>query len=62
MNVTEEESKGRSGIYNYYYGEVTNVINLRLTEEQVAVLSSGNNIADTVNSIINPNVKNEHDE
>ncbi len=62
MITTEEEQFRRSGIYNYYYGEVTNVINLRLTEEQVAVLSSGNNIADTVNSIINPNVKNEHDE
>jgi hypothetical protein len=62
MITTEEEQFRRSGIYNYYYGGVTNVINLRLTEEQVAVLSSGNNIADTVNSIINPNVKNEHDE
>lgn len=61
MNVTEEESKGRSGINNYYYGGVTNVINLRLSEEQVAVLSSGNNIAETVNSIINPHSMNGHE-
>ena len=61
MNVTEEESKGRSGINNYYYGGVTNVINLRLSEEQVEVLGSGNNIAETVNSIINPHSMNGHE-
>ena len=45
MDITEEEPKSRSGINNYYYGGVTNVINLRLSEEQIAVLGSGNNIA-----------------
>ena len=61
MDITEEEPKSRSGINNYYYGGVTNVINLRLSEEQVAVLGSGNNIAETVNSIINPHSMNGHE-
>lgn len=60
MDITEEEPKSRSGINNYYYGGVTNVINLRLSEEQIAVLGSGNNIAETVNSIINPHIVNDH--
>lgn len=58
--VTEEEPKSRSGINNYYYGGVTNVINLRLSEEQIAVLGSSNNIAETINSIINPNIMKDH--
>ena len=61
MDITEEEPKSRSGINNYYYGGVTTVINLRLSEEQVAVLGSGNNIAETVNSIINPHSMNGHE-
>jgi len=36
-----------------------NLINLKLTE--VVVLGSGNNIAETVNSIINPNNKKDHE-
>ena len=58
--VEEEEKVSRGGINNYYYGGVTNVINLRLSKEHVAVLSSGNNIAETVNSIINPHIVNDH--
>jgi len=38
-----------------------NLINLKLTEEQVVVLGSGNNIAETVNSFINPNNKKDHE-
>ena len=38
-----------------------NLINLKLTEEQVVVLGSGNNIAETVNSIINSNNKKDHE-
>ena len=38
-----------------------NLINLKLTEEQVVVLGSGNYIAETVNSIINPNNKKDHE-
>ncbi len=62
MNVTEEESKGRSGINNYYYGGVTNVINVSLKKEDVAVFGSGNNIADTINSIIKPFTKSDHEQ
>lgn len=60
MDVTEEEPKSRSGIKNYYYGGVTNVINVSLKKEDVAVFGSGNNIADTINSIINPHIVNDH--
>lgn len=59
--TTEGQTLSRGGINNFYYGGVTNVINLRLSEEQVAVLSSGNNIAETVNSIINPHSMNGHE-
>lgn len=55
MSFEEEGQRGRrSGITNNYYGGVTNVINLKLSKEQVAVLSSGNNIAETINTILNP--------
>ncbi len=54
MIVEENQQLRRSGITNNYYGGVTNVINLKLTKEQVAVLSSGNNIAETINTILNP--------
>lgn len=56
----EEEPKSRSGIMNYYYGGVTNVINVSLKKEDVAVFGSGNNIAETINSIINPNITKDH--
>lgn len=62
METTDEQQLGRSGISNYYYGRVTNVINLKLSKDQVSVLGSGNNIAETINSLINPNVKKEHGE
>lgn len=62
METTEEQQLGRSGISNYYYGGVTNVINLKLSKDQVAVLGSGNNIAETINSLINPNIKKDHGE
>ena len=61
MDITEEEPKSRSGIKNYYYGGVTNVINVSLKKEDVAVFGSGNNIADTINSIINPHSMNGHE-
>ena len=61
MDITEEEPKSRSGIKNYYYGGVTNVINVSLKKEDVAVFGSGNNIAETVNSIINPHSMNGHE-
>lgn len=57
MDTTEEQRVCRGGISNFYYGGVTNVINLKLSRDQVAVLGSGNNIAETINSIINPNMK-----
>jgi hypothetical protein len=60
MELIEEESRGRSGITNNYYGGVTNVINLKLTQDQVAVLGSGNNIAETINSVLNPYINNGH--
>lgn len=60
MIDSEEEPKSRSGIKNYYYGGVTNVINVSLKKEDVAVFGSGNNIADTINSIINPHIVNDH--
>lgn len=62
METTEEQKLSRGGISNYYYGGVTNVINLKLSRDQVAVLGSGNNIAETINSLINPNFKKENGE
>ena len=62
MDTTEEQRVSRGGISNYYYGGVTNVINLKLSKDQVAVLGSGNNIAETINSLINPNIKKDHGE
>lgn len=60
MVLTEEEKLSRGGITNFYYGGVTNVINLKLTKDQVAVFGSGNNIAETITSILNPNNQKEH--
>ena len=57
METTDEQRPSRSGISNFYYGGVTNVINLRLSRDQVEVFGTGNNIAETINSIINPNTK-----
>jgi hypothetical protein len=57
MDATEEQRVSRGGISNFYYGGVTNVINLKLSKDQVAVLGSGNNIAETINSLINPSSK-----
>lgn len=62
METTEEQKLSRGGISNYYYGGVTNVINLKLSRDQVAVLGSGNNIAETINSLINPNIKKDNGE
>ena len=50
----------RGGINNFYYGGVTNVINLKLSKDQVAVLGSGNNIAETINSLLNPHIDTGH--
>ncbi len=58
MDATEEQRVSRGGISNFYYGGVTNVINLKLSKDQVAVLGSGNNIAETINSLVNPFIKN----
>jgi hypothetical protein len=60
MDITDEQKLSRGGINNYYYGGVTNVINLKLSREQVAVLGSGNNIAETINSLINPHIDAGH--
>ncbi len=57
MDATEEQRVSRGGISNFYYGGVTNVINLKLSKDQVAVLGSGNNIAETINSLVNPFIK-----
>ena len=57
MDTTEEQRLSRGGINNFYYGGVTNVINLKLSKDQVAVLGSGNNIAETINSLVNPFIK-----
>ena len=58
MDTPEEQPVSRGGISNFYYGGVTNVINLKLSKDQVAVLGSGNNIAETINSLVNPFIKN----
>jgi len=60
METTDEQRPSRSGINNFYYGGVTNVINLKLSKEQVAVLGSGNNIAETINSLVNPYIETGH--
>ena len=57
METTDGQRPSRSGISNFYYGKVTNVINLKLSRDQVEVFGTGNNIAETINSIINPNTK-----
>ena len=57
METTDGQRPSRSGINNFYYGGVTNVINLRLSRDKVEVFGTGNNIAETINSIINPNTK-----
>lgn len=62
MEIIEEEPKGRSGVNNFYYGDVTNVINvsLKFKKEDIEVLGSGNNIAETINSMINPFINTDH--
>ena len=59
MDTPNEQRVSRGGISNFYYGGVTNVINLKLSRDQVAVLGSGNNIAETINSLINLCSKND---
>lgn len=54
MEHEDGQQKGRSGINNYYYGGVKNVINLKLTKEDISVFGSGNNIAETITNFINP--------
>jgi ERCC4-type nuclease len=62
METTDEQRPSRSGISNFYYGGVTNVINLKLSKELVEVLGPGNNIAETINSFINQNTKKNDDD
>lgn len=62
METTDGQRPSRSGISNFYYGGVTNVINLKLSRDQVEVFGTGNNIAETINSIINPNTKKNDDD
>ena len=57
METTDGQRPSRSGISNYYYGKVTNVINLKLSRDQVEVFGTGNNIAEIINSIFNPNTR-----
>ena len=57
MDTTDEQRPSRSGISNFYYGEVKNVINVKLTRDMVEVFGTGNNIAETINSIFNPNTR-----
>lgn len=57
METTDGQRPSRSGFNNFYYGKVTNVINLKLSKDQVEVFGTGNNIAEIINSIINPNTK-----
>ncbi len=61
MNTNEEQTEGRNGINNFYYGHVTNVINLKLTKEQVDVLGSGNNIAESISNMFKPNRSKSHE-
>lgn len=56
MDTTEEQTEGRSGINNFYYGHVTNVINLKLTKEQVNGGGTGNNIARNLAQTFNGDV------
>ena len=58
--IDEEEKVSRGGINNYYYGGVQKVINIDLSKEQIAVFGSGNNIARTINSVLNPHIDNGH--
>ena len=60
--TTEGQTLGRGGINNFYYGGVTNVINLKLSKDLVEVLGPGNNIAETINSFINQNTKKNDDD
>ena len=60
MITTEEEQFSRSGIYNYYYGGVNNVINLKLTKEEIDVWGSGNQLAQTLSNLFNPLNQNGH--
>ena len=59
MDTPNEQRVSCGGINNFYYSGVTNVINLKLSRDQVAVLGSGNNIAETINSLINLCSKND---
>jgi hypothetical protein len=62
METTDEQRPSRSVISNFYYGGVTNVINLKLSKDLVEVLGPGNNIAETINSFINQNTKKNDDD
>ena len=62
METTDGQRPSRSGFNNFYYGRVTNVINLKLSKDLVEVLGPGNNIAETINSFINQNTKKNDDD
>lgn len=60
MEQTEHEQTGRGGINNYFYGNDNKVINLKLTQEQIAVLGSGNQLARNINNLFNTLTDQDH--
>ena len=61
MEKTDEEiCRHSSGIQNYYYGGVNNVINLKLTKEEIDIWGSGNQLAQTLSNLFNPLNQNGH--
>ena len=53
MEQTEQQARHSSGIQNFYYSGVINVINLKLTEEQLKAVAAETSIFNgTVGQII----------
>lgn len=60
MDQEEKQVRHSSGIQNNYYGGVTNVINLKLTKDQIEILGSGNQLANTLSNLFNPQKSTEY--
>lgn len=60
MDQEEMQVRHSSGIQNNYYGGVTNVINLKLTKDQIEILGSGNQLANTLSNLFNPQKSTEY--
>ncbi len=53
MTTNENQQASRGGIVNVFYGINIQIINIKLTEEQIAVLGSGNQLATNISNMIN---------